>query len=146
MSLKKSGGLGSRRIGARVHITRAPIRSVSVPRLTPSWACKHATHSRINLFASAGAGLLPDENSCGIGNLNFLKNFFNRGKLCFLQYGATLFCLLRKTATVFNSIFIYLFVYLFIHSHEDRSRLSRLVFNVTSSVGIKVKFGIFVRN
>lgn len=127
MSLKKSGGLGSRRIGARVHITWAPIRSVSVPRVTPSWACKHATHSQINLFASAGAGLLPDENSCGIGNLNFLKKLFNRDKLCFLQYGATLFCLLRKTATVFNSLFIYLFI----HSHEGRSRLSRLVFNVT---------------
>ena len=57
-----------------MHITWAPIRSVSVPRVTSSWACKHATHSRINLFASVGAGLLPDENSCGIGNLNFLEN------------------------------------------------------------------------
>ena len=143
MSLKKSGGLGSRRIEARVHITWAPIRSFSVPRLTPSWACKHATHSRINLFASAGAGLLPDENSCGIGNLNFLKNFsigvssvsFSMEQLCSV-------CWERQP----QYSTVYLFIYLFIHSHEDRSRLSRLVFNVTSSVGIKVKFGIFVRN
>ena len=44
-----------------MHITWAPIRSVSVPRVTPSWAYKHATHSWINLFTSAGAGFLPDE-------------------------------------------------------------------------------------
>ena len=128
MSLKKSGGLGSRRIGARVHITWAPIRSVSVPRVTPSWACKHATHSQINLFASAGAGLLPDENSCGIGNLNFLKNFsigissvsFSMEQLCSV-------CWERQP----QYSTVYLFIYLFIHSHEGRSRLSRLVFNVT---------------
>ena len=75
MSLGKPGGVGSRRIGTRVYITWDPIRSVSVPRVIPSWACKHATHSRINLFNSAGADLLPDENSWGIGNLNFLENF-----------------------------------------------------------------------
>jgi len=29
----------------------------------------------MNLFISAGAGVRPDENSSGIGNLNFLENF-----------------------------------------------------------------------
>ena len=137
----KLGGLGSRRIGTRVHITWAPIRSVSVPRVMPSWACKHATHSQINLFTSAGAGLLPDENSCGIGNLNFLENFsIGVSSVSFSIEQLSSVCWERQPQ--YSTVFIYLFI----HSHEDRSRLSRLVFNVTSSVGIKVKFGIFVRD
>ena len=60
------------------------------------------------------------ENSCGIGNLNFLENF---------SIGVSSVSSVEKDS---HSIQRFLFIYLFIHSHEDRSRLNRL--------------GIFVRD